>query len=219
MQKAQSSCFHMICAPTRAAESGREPIASLSSIMQAIVMADITSWWKEEQSRFDDSISNLFLAPGDLCAPLTEDVFADTKSPARPPKRDDADELTLPELSPARKVATCSPSRGKRLSLLPDDIEIDQLRGLVEEPQTSNHNKAKRPRLQSPADDPLSDYIIDVRDSRLADVQRSALTAGRSTELSWLYDDATDELTGAICDGVFFGREELYSISTILPHD
>lgn len=65
------------------------------------------------------------------------------------------------------------------------------------------------------ADDPLSDFIIDVRDSRLAAVQWRAHAAGRSTALDWKYENNTDDLAGAVCDGVWFGRDELLSISTL----
>ena len=59
-----------------------------------------------------------------------------------------------------------------------------------------------------------SDYVIDVKDSRLASTQRNALKHGRSTGLSWQYTKEEDML-GAFCDGVWFGREELLSLSTI----
>lgn len=51
-------------------------------------------------------------------------------------------------------------------------------------------------------------------ESRLAKTQRTALRAGRSTALSWQYD-AKDEMSGAFCDGTFFGRDELLALSTI----
>ena len=65
------------------------------------------------------------------------------------------------------------------------------------------------------ADDPLSEFIIDVRDSRLAAVQWRAHSAGRSTALDWKYENHTDDLAGAVCDGVWFGRDELLSLSTL----
>lgn len=55
--------------------------------------------------------------------------------------------------------------------------------------------------------------VIDV-ESRLAETQRLALRAGRSTALSWQYDDK-DEMVGAFCDGTFFPREELLCLSTL----
>jgi hypothetical protein len=57
--------------------------------------------------------------------------------------------------------------------------------------------------------------VIDVAESRLANTQRTALRAGRSTRLSWQYD-ACDQLTGAFCDGQWFGRSELMALSTVL---
>ena len=51
-------------------------------------------------------------------------------------------------------------------------------------------------------------------DSRLAKTQRTALRAGRSSQLSWQYD-AADELSGAYCDGHWFGHDELLSCSTL----
>ena len=56
--------------------------------------------------------------------------------------------------------------------------------------------------------------VIDVTESRLARTQRAALLAGRSTEIKWQYDDK-DEMIGAICDGVWFAREELLALSTL----
>ena len=56
--------------------------------------------------------------------------------------------------------------------------------------------------------------VIDVADSRLAKTQRLALAAGRSTTLKWEYDDK-DQLKGVVCDGVWFGREELMSLTTL----
>ena len=44
--------------------------------------------------------------------------------------------------------------------------------------------------------------------------QRAALHAGRSTALSWQYAK-DDTLTGAICDGQWFGRDELLALSTL----
>ncbi len=57
--------------------------------------------------------------------------------------------------------------------------------------------------------------MIDVVESRLAKKQRAALLAGRSTNLRWCYDDATDELKGAYCDGEWFPRAELLALSTL----
>lgn len=56
--------------------------------------------------------------------------------------------------------------------------------------------------------------VIDVHESRLAKTQRTALSAGRSTQLSWQYDN-DDQLVGAFCDGQWFGRAELVSCSTL----
>ena len=55
--------------------------------------------------------------------------------------------------------------------------------------------------------------VIDV-ESRLAQTQRAALQAGRSTALKWEYN-AKDEMMGAFCDGVWFGRDELMALSTL----
>ena len=62
-----------------------------------------------------------------------------------------------------------------------------------------------------PAD--VSDFVIDVRNSRLAATQMAALRGGRCTLLKWIYSGPTSELKGAFCDGVWFGREELLSLS------
>ena len=56
--------------------------------------------------------------------------------------------------------------------------------------------------------------MIDVKESRLAKVQRAALRAGRSINLQWQYDEQ-DTLKGAMCDGVWFGSAELMSLSTL----
>ena len=56
--------------------------------------------------------------------------------------------------------------------------------------------------------------MIDKKESRLAKTQRSALAAGRSSNLSWTYD-SREEMTGAWCDGQFFDRTELMSFSTL----
>lgn len=55
--------------------------------------------------------------------------------------------------------------------------------------------------------------VIDV-ESRLSATQRAALRAGRKTDLSWRYDKE-DQLLGAMCDGVWFPRDELMSLSTL----
>lgn len=67
----------------------------------------------------------------------------------------------------------------------------------------------------APAMPVLSDFVIDVP-SRLSSVQFTALTSGRSTSLSWQYD-SQDEMAGAWCDGQWFPRSELLSLSTIRP--
>ena len=56
--------------------------------------------------------------------------------------------------------------------------------------------------------------VVDKKESRLAKIQRAALAAGRSSQLSWQYD-SRDEMIGAWCDGVFFDRAELLSLSTL----
>jgi len=78
--------------------------------------------------------------------------------------------------------------------------------------QTSKKLKARVRFVEPLRDD--SDYVIDIKDSRLASVQRNALRHGRSTCLSWRYSEK-DEMQGAFCDGVWFGREELLSLSTL----
>ena len=60
----------------------------------------------------------------------------------------------------------------------------------------------------------LRRQVIDV-ESRLAATQRAALRAGRKTTLTWRYDDNSDELLGLVCDGQWFGREELLALSTL----
>ena len=49
---------------------------------------------------------------------------------------------------------------------------------------------------------------------RLKATQQVAMQHGRSTALSWRYDDK-DEMSGAFCDGQWFGRDELMSFSTL----
>ena len=56
--------------------------------------------------------------------------------------------------------------------------------------------------------------MIDVAESRLAKTQRNALAHGRSTHISWQYDNA-DNLLGAFCDGAWFGVDELLALSTL----
>ena len=56
--------------------------------------------------------------------------------------------------------------------------------------------------------------VIDIAESRLAKTQRNALSNRRSTNINWQYDNA-DNLQGAFCDGVWFGKEELLALSTI----
>ena len=70
--------------------------------------------------------------------------------------------------------------------------------------------EAKRRRLE-PAEQ--SEYLIDT-ESRLKATQRVALQNKRSTQLSWLYNDK-DEMIGAFCDGQWFARDELMSLSTL----
>ena len=60
----------------------------------------------------------------------------------------------------------------------------------------------------------LRRQVIDV-ESRLAATQRAALRAGRKTTLTWRYDDNSSELLGLVCDGQWFGREELLALSTL----
>ena len=70
--------------------------------------------------------------------------------------------------------------------------------------------------LARPCDDEtddVSDFVIDVRNSRLAATQMAALRGGRSTLLNWVYSGSTSELKGAFCDGIWFGREELLALS------
>ena len=55
---------------------------------------------------------------------------------------------------------------------------------------------------------------IDVADSRLAAAQRVAHAAGRNSSLKWRYEDTTDELLGAFCDGHWFAITELKSLTT-----
>jgi len=58
-------------------------------------------------------------------------------------------------------------------------------------------------------------HVIDVADSRLAATQRVAHAAGRNSSLKWSYDDTTDELLGAFCDGHWFAITELKSLTTL----
>ena len=53
--------------------------------------------------------------------------------------------------------------------------------------------------------------VIDIAESRLAKTQRNALSNRRSTNINWQYDNA-DNLQGAFCDGVWFGKDELLAL-------
>lgn len=70
-----------------------------------------------------------------------------------------------------------------------------------------------RPCLPPDMPEDVSDFVIDVRNSRLAATQMAALRAGRCTLLKWVYSGSTSELKGAFCDGVWFGQEELFALS------
>lgn len=70
-----------------------------------------------------------------------------------------------------------------------------------------------RPCLPPDMPSDVSDFVIDVRNSRLAATQMAALRGGRSTLLDWVYCGSTSELKGAYCDSVWFGREELLALS------
>ena len=59
-----------------------------------------------------------------------------------------------------------------------------------------------------------SDHVIDAKASRLALTQRTARQQGRSTALSWIYDE-NDEMVGAHCDRAWFERSELLALSTL----
>ena len=56
--------------------------------------------------------------------------------------------------------------------------------------------------------------VIDNAETRLAKTQRTALSSGRSSAIDWRYDKL-DQLTGAYCDGKWFGKDELFSCSTL----
>ena len=67
--------------------------------------------------------------------------------------------------------------------------------------------------LARPCDDEtddVSDFVIDVRNSRLAATQMAALRGGRSTLL---------ELKGAFCDDIWFGWEELLALSMFRQYE
>lgn len=112
------------------------------------------------------------------------------------------------------KERSITPSKTIRLRIGPfaPNTAAKTLKRPLLEPEPAPQ---KRNRIDSPstlADD--SDFVIDVAESRLANTQRAALRAGRSTKLSWQYDEK-DQLTGAICDGQWFGRAELVALSTL----
>ena len=71
----------------------------------------------------------------------------------------------------------------------------------LNEPRSSKRKREADGGGQNTLDNPNNE-------SRLAATQRMAIAAGRDASFAWVYD-AADELVGATCDGVWFGKAEL----------
>lgn len=110
--------------------------------------------------------------------------------------------------SPGKASATASSATASSAR-----VSTKRLKQCAEVAQPILEGEGVAPTVATPAGADESAHAMDAN-SRLALTQRNARQHGRSTSLSWVYDE-NDEMAGARCDQVWFERSELLALSTL----
>ena len=165
--------------------------AEVSEIVRAVGASNDPTLTRKRKSRSETEAEAEFL----------DSIFAEVA--------DDDFPLDLPPASPERR----SPHELAVLSLESNAssrrVEGFEVKGTLWRPRHREPVKESR-------EEWLKENVIGVVETKsvssIARVQISALTAKRDATLNFMYDE-NETLKGAICDGVFFGIEELQKAS------